>query len=244
MTERYDRATAEHYAAYRPPLHRLLLERVINPSESFRSGLDIGCGTGYSAIALAEHCDRVCGADINQQMLKLAESHPKVTYAQMTAGSFTDLPGRPFDIVTFAGSLYYTKSAELRNQLSSNSCLSPTVIVYDFNVLANELMKRLGISVSIEQSEYDFDINISDWSEFETVAADSERMNIEVSKENAAHVLLSNSFRYDQIQRAIGSQNVFETLVSRLEHHKGSIYLEADVWSKRYQMTHQDRNTR
>jgi hypothetical protein len=44
--ERYDSTSARHYAAFRPPLHSLILERVIGPSESFQVGLDIGCGTG------------------------------------------------------------------------------------------------------------------------------------------------------------------------------------------------------
>jgi len=48
MAERYDDTSAGHDAAYRPPLHRLILECLIREEESFRVGLDIGCGTGCS----------------------------------------------------------------------------------------------------------------------------------------------------------------------------------------------------
>ncbi len=85
MTERYDSVVAEHYAAFRPPLHRLILERMIRPNESFQTGLDVGCGTGYSAIALAKYCDRVFGLEASQPMLDRARQHPKITYTCGTA---------------------------------------------------------------------------------------------------------------------------------------------------------------
>jgi ubiquinone/menaquinone biosynthesis C-methylase UbiE len=55
MRERYDQVTAGHYAAYRPALHSLILRRVFSDADSFDVGLDGGCGTGHSAIALAAH---------------------------------------------------------------------------------------------------------------------------------------------------------------------------------------------
>src|SRR5690625_1496286 len=114
MTERYDTATAKHYAAYRPPLHRLILEKTLDRSESFRSALDVGCGTGYSSLALVPFSDRICGIDNSEEMLNLAEKHPKISYKFGDVDSLSDLTDQPFDIVTFAGSLVYTKSPKLR----------------------------------------------------------------------------------------------------------------------------------
>lgn len=42
MTESYHDAVAQHYAAFRPPLHRLILERMFPNQPTFRSKLDLG----------------------------------------------------------------------------------------------------------------------------------------------------------------------------------------------------------
>src|SRR5690625_4484968 len=70
--ERYDANAAAHYAAYRPPLHAMILGRVLTGNASFDIGLDIGCGTGYSAVALAKYCKFVYGIDPSPSMLNRA----------------------------------------------------------------------------------------------------------------------------------------------------------------------------
>jgi len=50
------------------------------PHEFFRVGLDAGCGTGHSAVALAKYCERVFGLDPSQSMLDVAQRHPKIAY--------------------------------------------------------------------------------------------------------------------------------------------------------------------
>lgn len=243
MTERYDNDTAKHYAAYRPPLHRLILERVIGSSESFASGLDFGCGTGYSAVALTKYSDRVCGVDLNQEMLNLAEPHPKITYTLGTVGSFGNLPDRPYDIVTFAGSLFYAKSEGLRTALISACSPAGTVIIYDFNVLMDELMNYAGVASSFVPSEYDHDAGLADWGEFETVTNKSDRVTIEVSPQEATHVLLSDSSYHDVLQGNLGDEDLFEVLVSRFCQRKHSIKLAADIWYKRYRLAGKARKT-
>lgn len=241
MTERYDSVTAKHYAAYRPPLHRLILERVIGSSESFASGLDFGCGTGYSAVALAKYSDHVCGVDLNQEMLSLAEPHPKITYTLGTVGSFGDFPDRPYDIVTFAGSLFYTKSEELRTALISACSVDGTVIIYDFNVLMSELMNYAGVATSFVPSEYDHNVGLADWSEFETVTNESDRITIAVSPQEATHVLLSDSSCHDVLQGNLGGEDLFDVLVSQFCQRKHPVKLTADIWCKRYRLAQHDR---
>src|SRR5699024_12745632 len=73
----YDDALARHYKAFRPPLHQLILRRILSPYDKFKSGLDIGCGTGYSAIALAQYCAQVYAIDPSQAMLKLSSAEDK-----------------------------------------------------------------------------------------------------------------------------------------------------------------------
>ena len=49
MNEKYDRATATHYSAYRPLLHELILRYVLLKNEIFPVGLDVGCDTGFKS---------------------------------------------------------------------------------------------------------------------------------------------------------------------------------------------------
>ena len=80
MSEYYNQAVANHYSSYRPPIHKMILESVLSNEEVFSKGLDVGCGTGYSTVALAEYCLQVYGIDPSQSMLEEARPHEKITY--------------------------------------------------------------------------------------------------------------------------------------------------------------------
>ncbi len=107
MKHEYSNSIAKHYAAYRPALHKEILLRLIHPDECFRNGIDIGCGTGYSTIALAEYCDKVIGLDPNKAMLDQATKHPKISYVKGVGDDLKILGQDQFDVVSFAGSLLY-----------------------------------------------------------------------------------------------------------------------------------------
>ncbi|MEO9894623.1 methyltransferase domain-containing protein [Aurantibacter sp.] len=79
MSADYDTINAEHYAAYRPPLHQVILEKCLQ-KKTHNIGLDIGCGTGNSSIALAKFCNRVIGIDPSKSMLERALLHAIVSY--------------------------------------------------------------------------------------------------------------------------------------------------------------------
>ena len=238
MTERYETVTAFHYAAYRPPLHRMILERVLGSFESFSSGLDFGCGTGYSSVALTHYSNRVCGVDLNQQMLNLTEQHPQITYLLGTVEDLPCLVGQPYDIITFAGSLFYVKSEALRIGLSSVCRPGTTIIVYDFNVLTKELLNDIGFTASLDESDYDHDISIAEWNEFKNLTNESACLAIKVSAEEAAHLLLSDSFYYDALQAYLNLTAPFDALVSMLSKQKDEIQLVVDVFYKRYEFCH------
>jgi ubiquinone/menaquinone biosynthesis C-methylase UbiE len=106
MTGDYNRAIATQYSSYRPPLHEMILDRVLSNEETFSNGLDVGCGTGYSAVALAKYCRRVYGVEPSQSMLDEAMPHAKITYLK-GAGDGMPIPGNSIDVVTFAVSLFY-----------------------------------------------------------------------------------------------------------------------------------------
>lgn len=116
MSHEYDKTIAHHYKVYRPPLHKIILEKAINKDAKYKNGLDIGCGTGYSSVALANYCDHVTGVNPSKEMIDQAIQHKLVSYY---LGSGDCLPDGidKIDIVCFAGSLFYTKSPKLISEL-------------------------------------------------------------------------------------------------------------------------------
>lgn len=234
MTERYDDAVAGHYAAFRPPFHRLILERLIPPGERFGTGLDIGCGTGYSAVALAAHCQRVLGIDPSPDMLSRAQPHPQVTYLPGSGEGLEALPEAGFHIVTFAGSLNYTKSDRLRSGLRHVLAPRGRVLVYDFEIRVDDVLPGFGLPTAPGPSGYNHAINLSDWPEFvrETVA--TERLRLAVSAAEMAHLLLSDSARHDALRRRWPEADLFVTVAAELQRTGERPALEADLFLAGY----------
>ena len=105
----YDSQIAFHYQAYRPPLHEKILFEALG-HQGFGWGLDIGSGTGRSAVALKKYCEFVLGIEPSSAMLQKCSESQNIEYR---LGGCEDIPEDKvqFDIVTLAGSLYYCKSA-------------------------------------------------------------------------------------------------------------------------------------
>jgi len=158
MTEQYNPGVATQYSSYRPPLHQMILGRVLSSRETFHNGLDVGCGTGYSAVALAQHCLHVYGIDPSQSMLDEAMPHAKITYLK-GAGEYLPLRDRSLDVVTFAGSLFYTKSDTLMRELKRVCRLKALAISYDFEILLDDALRQYGISSQVPETDYEHSAN-------------------------------------------------------------------------------------
>ncbi|WP_424951141.1 class I SAM-dependent methyltransferase [Deinococcus sp.] len=121
---------AERYAAGRPYIHPLFMER-LRPLLSGRAlGADVACGTGLSSVALAEVIERVLAFDMSGAMLARALAHPRVTYAQAPAEALP-LSDACLDILTVAQGLHWFDRsaffAEARRTLKPGGVL----FVYD-----------------------------------------------------------------------------------------------------------------
>lgn len=237
MTERYDNTAATHYAAFRPAIHPLVLERLLLPGESFRAGLDIGCGTGYSAVALARYCDRVFGVDSSQAMLESAARHPKVAYVNGSGDALDELQARDFDVVSFAGSLFYTKSAGLRHGLASLCSPGALVLVYDFEVLLDGVMAALGVESVAVASDYDYHANLADWPEVEVEHGGTDRLRIVVTARQMAHLLFADSNRHDALSGRFPDGDLFEAVVALLGKETERVELEVDIYFTRYRVS-------
>ena len=235
MTEEYNRVVASHYSAYRPPLHEIILEYVLSKNEIFADGLDIGCGTGYSAIALARYCSQVYGIEPSSAMLSEATQHERIRYLP-GSGDAIPLSSSSVDIVTFAGSLFYTKSPALIKELKRVCRTNATIVVYDFEVLLNDILFQCGIDLAKSTSNYDHAINLSDLSDFTEIITSKKQIKLEVATSDLAHILLSTSCNYDAFVKKYNSSNLFLLLVNELQQVQEQYNLTANIYFAKYQL--------
>jgi len=235
MTEQYNREVATHYRSYRPPLHQMILGRVLSSGETFYDGLDVGCGTGHSSVALAQHCLRVYGIDPSQSMLDEAMPHVKITYLK-AAGEYIPLRDRSVDVVTFAGSLFYTKSDAFLRELKRVCRQQALAIPYDFELLLNDALRQYGIGSQVPGPDYDHNVNFSDCADFLEITAGHEQVTLEVSATEFAHILLSNSHLYEEFVLKYGASDPFPALTDELGIPKKKYTLEVNIYFSKYQL--------
>ncbi|HEV2121800.1 MAG TPA: class I SAM-dependent methyltransferase [Chloroflexota bacterium] len=235
MRERYDQVAAAHYAAYRPPLHSLILQRVFSEAEFFDVGLDVGCGTGYSAIALAAHSAHVYGVDLSPAMLRQAAPHEKVSYHSGSAEGIP-LPEHAVDVVTFAGSLSYTDRAATGAELRRVCRGGAIAVAYDFEIRLEEVLQRFGVEPQAQNSAYDHQANVSEIAGFELLDVGSGRVRLTLTASELAHLLLSDSNRFDRFAEGFGVPDPFPKLRSELDQDNAERRLEADIYYSKHRV--------
>ncbi|MCP4180933.1 MAG: class I SAM-dependent methyltransferase [bacterium] len=231
MTEKYNPTTADHYSAFRPALHEIILKHVLTENDSFQTGLDVGCGTGYSAVALTKYCSHVYGVDPSKSMLGEATQHNKITYLK-GSGEALPLSDNSVDIVTFAGSLFYINSPTLENELKIVCHRHAIIIPYDFEILFDDFLHQLGIDVSIPVSDYHHKVNFSDNDNFTEIIVCNEKTDIKVTVNELAHLLLSSSHLYGLFVEKYSVPDPFDILVNKLENKQH--YLEVNIYYSKY----------
>ena len=216
MSSEYDSITAFHYAAYRPTLHNAILNRCISRENISSLGLDIGCGIGHSSIALTKFCEKVVGVDPSKSMIKNAIEHQKVEY-QNSDCQVLDFDSDSFDLVTFAGSLYYAKSQRLLDEVVRVAKNKGLVIIYDFEILVGDVLKGLGFS-SKKDDTYNHETDFSGLSahSISLISNEKETAKINVSVTNLAHLILSVKEHYLFFNEKLVADNLHHQLSERL----------------------------
>lgn len=100
---------AKRYSRARPRIHSTAIElfrALARGAAPFDLALDVGCGTGQSAVVLTEIAKRVIGIDPSAEMLAHAESHPNVEYVQ-SAAEHTPFEDGRFDLVSAAQAYHW-----------------------------------------------------------------------------------------------------------------------------------------
>jgi SAM-dependent methyltransferase len=107
------RSAAQRYAAARPYFHPIVAARILAFADAPRFGraLDVACGTGQSARAIADIADEVDATDISPEMVAEATPHDRVRYHIGPAErlSFSD---KQFDLVTVGLAFHWFDQAK------------------------------------------------------------------------------------------------------------------------------------
>jgi len=231
-TDEYNAITAAHYAAYRPSLHGPILKKLLGEHGQDGVGLDVGCGTGQSAVALSGHCRYVFGIDPSEAMLALAPEHSAVEFRRQTKAALADqIPGLRFDLVAFAGSLFYQNKAEI--VICFPDLLSPKakVVIYDFDVDFSPVFSLLGFTPPT--SDYDhqcgFDAYLSNGLTLTKEWAGA--LTFTVSAVELAHLLCSVM----PWREALSQGRTFGEFVGRLDGlYPEKVKLRAECFGKCY----------
>ncbi len=218
MSTQYNPITAKHYAAYRPSLHLPILKKVLGNAH-FTLGLDVGCGAGQSALALAHFCDKVIAIDPSESMLQHAMPHNQIDYQHCNGQDLVFDPNT-FDIITFAGSLYYAKTRHLLTEVLKVTKPNGQIIIYDFEILLDDTLRQLGVTPpSMLALDYDHETDFSglDTSKLHLQKKLKEKIDFEISTTNLGHLLLGDSDHYALLASKFGKTNLYTKLLAALK---------------------------
>jgi ubiquinone/menaquinone biosynthesis C-methylase UbiE len=220
MVEEYDQITSFHYSAYRPPLHNPILDKCMSKNHAYETGLDLGCGTGQSSKALANYCEKVIGIEPSEQMLKKSISHDKVNY-HLFNGIDLDFSNDRFDIITFAGSLYYAKSQRLLDEVTRVSKRNATIIIYDFEInLDSILMNLIARTTEPNNQKYNHQEDFSGLSQdnIKKETSSKDQILLKISNKEILHLLLAAKDQYLLLLGKFGKSQLEAKISSGLDN--------------------------
>ena len=234
MAAEYDDITSFHYASYRPPLHLMILQQCLEEGDQFDLGLDIGCGTGQSALALKYFCQYVVGIDPSEEMLKKAFAGQDISYAKLD-GNQLNFDHHSFDIITFAGSLFYAKSQLLLDELLKVLKDDGRIIIYDFEIILEPFLQQLGLqNIILENEIYNHQEDFSGLNQSNLIKHQQiqDTITLSIKPSQLAHLLLSAKVNYTPLTERYGQSNLHQNISSHLQNKKSSslIDIQANIY--------------
>lgn len=124
------------YANDRPSYHCMIMERIreeLQLCKNFDYGLDVGCGSGSSTMALKEICDEVIGIEESIEMLRAAKNKFKGEDICFLKCKAEESPFRDdlFDIVTASGCINWIDPRMFLPLMSKQIKMNGWLIIYD-----------------------------------------------------------------------------------------------------------------
>lgn len=233
VTDPFPQAVAAHYAAYRPPLHDRILAPVLDDRGPFDVGLDVGCGTGRSAVALAAYCTRVHGVDPSPAMLAQATAHDRITYREGDAEALP-LPARSVDVVTYAGVLPYVDRAAAAGELRRVCRPGAVVVSYDFELHLEDVLETLDVDLPASPPDYDHAATLSGVDGFTERTVGRDTVDLAVTAADLAHLLLADRDRHDALARTLDAADPFPQLNTRPAAGPAPRVVEATLYVAAY----------
>jgi len=103
------RSVAERYFEGRPRYHPFVIEKIcefLKIGKPVARTLDVGCGTGFSSVALKDISEIVVGCDLSAEMLGHSEDAPSVEYS-VASGEYLPFSTSEFDLITVAQAVHW-----------------------------------------------------------------------------------------------------------------------------------------
>lgn len=118
----FDDADVARCYACRPPYAPALIEALVALAPRRRSALDLGCGPGKLAGALAPHFESVTALDPSAPMLAEGRAaHPAGNITWLHASDAGAPLDQPFDLVTAAAAIHFMDQASLFPRLADTT---------------------------------------------------------------------------------------------------------------------------
>ena len=214
----YGPLVARAYASYRPPLHPPILGSVLD--RCYQRGLDYGCGTGQSALALADYCREVVAFDRSAAMLELATPSPRVHYLPLVDSGLPVLRGH-VDLLTLAGVLPYCKSQRLLDQLLAVCRPGARIIVYDFDctLLSGDDWIVPQATTGTVPYDHALDFDGLDTSGLQRVTKRERTVTLDLSVEQLAWLALADAGAMRFFSRGLGAEGLVSRVRARLRTH-------------------------
>lgn len=218
MENDYDQISAYYYLKYRPPLHEYILKKCLSPKHKFTLGLDVGCGTGQSSVALSNYCHRVVGIEPSIYMFENALKHPKIEY-QLLHTENLEFEAHSFDIVSFAGSLYYAKSQRMLDEIVRVCQNNAQIVIYDFEIELEPALKYLtDKSDVLEQERYEHEVDFTGLVSKQVFKKGNhqEVIYIDIMMDDFVALLLSSKRNYKILSSEFGTHQLEKSVKAKL----------------------------
>lgn len=173
-------------------------------------------------------------------MLDRAIKHKKINYL-IGSGEKIPLHGHSIDIITLAGSLYYSDVKQTASEVRRVCKKEAIVILYDFKILFGDIIESLSIHKEENDLEYDHTANFSAHKEFEEIIVTLEEINLECLGDQLAHMLLSEHHLYTKFADKYSNKDIFVKLKSELVKSGNHFFIKANIYYSLYRFTDSDK---
>ncbi|XP_059165434.1 putative methyltransferase DDB_G0268948 [Physella acuta] len=134
-----DEKQTQLYAKFRPTYTDEIFKRIIEFCKEgdcdFQLAVDVGCGSGQSTIPLAQHFNKVIGADVSQQQIANAPNNiSNVSFHVSAADELSFIQSSSVDLLTIAQALHWLDLSKFYKEVSRVLKPGASLVAYGYGV--------------------------------------------------------------------------------------------------------------